>query len=331
MNIIEVTEKFPTELDAVKHFEKARWGKNIACPYCKSEHIANRSKDMRFLCLDCLNNFSVTVNTQLHRTRVPLKTWLYSFSIITDAKKGLSALQLQRNISVSYPTAWAMYHKIRELMAMENRGLEEFEGVVEMDETYIGGKPRPFNDGTTSLPTNKETVIPELDKRLAELKEAGIKLKRGKGNPAKSDIDPKRGRGTDKAKVVGIVERDGNVIAQVMKSIKHEDLKAMVQKYVQEDSSVLITDEYSGYNKMSKIIEHVTIDHQRLYSYKGINTNTIESFWAIIKRQIIGQHHQVSVKHLPKYISEVVFKYNNRKEDDMFYTLVVNSMKPLTL
>jgi transposase-like protein len=329
MNIIQITEEFPTELHCIIHLEKIRWGKKPKCAYCQSDKLGNRAKDYRFTCKSCGKTSSVTVNTALHNTRLPVKTWFYAFSIVTDAKKGLSAMQLQRNLDISYPTAWAMYHKIRELMIIENKEIE-LSGIVEMDETYIGGKPRPFNDGTTK-PQGKKTVIPELDKRIKELKNAGVNLKRGKGNPAKSDINPKRGRGTDMAKVVGMVERDGNVIAHVMKSIKHEDLKKLVQKHVIEDDSVLITDEYTGYNKMDKIIEHVKIDHQRLYSYKGINTNTIESFWAIIKRQIIGQHHQVSVKHLPKYVSEVVFKYNNRNVDDMFETLLANSVKPITL
>lgn len=332
MNIVEISNQFPDELSATIFFERQRWGKKPKCPYCKSLSLFARTPDLRLKCKDCMRTFSVTVGTQLQGSKVSLKTWLYAFAIITDAKKGVSALQLQRNLGISYPTAWAMYHKIRELMAMENKDLSEFTGIVEMDETYIGGKPRPFNDGSTKLPTtNKRTVIPELDERLKELREAGVRLKRGKGNPALSDINPKRGRGTKKAKVVGIVERDGNVIAQVMKTINHSDLKAMLQKHVQEDDSVLITDEYSGYNRMDRIIEHVKIDHQRLYSYKGINTNTIESFWAIIKRQIIGQHHQVSVKHLPKYVSETVFKYNNRKEDDMFETLCENAMLPNAL
>ncbi len=112
-----------------------------------------------------------------------------------------------------------------------------------------------------------------------------------------------------------------------MKTLSHENLKTMVEKYVDEKDSVLISDSYTGYNKMEKIIEHIKIDHHKMYSYRGINTNSIESFWAIIKRQIIGQHHQVSVKHLPKYVAEAVFKYNNRKEDDMFLTLVKNSMQ----
>ena len=325
MNIIEVTEKFPTELDAVKHFEKVRWRKGVECPYCSAEKVANRSKDHRFLCLGCMNNFSVTVNTQLHRTRVPLKTWLYAFSIVSDAKKGLSALQLQRNIDVSYPTAWAMYHKIRELMTMENEQIQ-LEGVVEMDETFIGGKPRKM--GNSDYPKRRR---PELDEQITELTGKGHRFTAKKKNPAKADINPKTGRGTDKIKVAGIVQRNGDVIAEVMTDLKYPDLKKMVEKYVDEKDSVLVTDSYRGYRKMSNIIDHIAIDHQQLYSYRGVNTNSIESFWAIVKRGIIGQYHQVSPRHLPKYIAEFVFKYNNRQKDDMFQTLVRNSMLPLSL
>jgi hypothetical protein len=114
-----------------------------------------------------------------------------------------------------------------------------------------------------------------------------------------------------------------------MQSLTAQNLKEMVKKHVDSEDAVLVTDEYRGYSKISRIIEHVKIDHNRLYSYKGVNTNTIESFWAIIKRGIIGQYHQVSLKYLPNYIAEFVFKYNNRKEDDMFETLVQKSIKPL--
>lgn len=100
-----------------------------------------------------------------------------------------------------------------------------------------------------------------------------------------------------------------------------------MQEHVKEEKAVLLTDDYSGYKRFSDIIEHIKVDHQRMWSYKGINTNSIESFWAIIKRGIIGQYHQVSPKYLPNYVAEFVFKYNNRKEDDMFETLVQNAMK----
>lgn len=329
MNLIELSDKIPTELHAIEYFERLRFGKIVRCVYCNSQNLSTRNKDLRHNCKDCGKTTAVTVNTELHDTRLPLKTWLYAIAIITDAKKGISAKQLERNLGIHYETAWTLYHKLRNLMIQENESIEDLEGIVEMDETYVGGKPRPFNDGTTKMPYNKETVIPELDSRLKELKDEGIIIKRGKGNPAKSDVNPKRGRGTNKIPVVGIVQRDGNVVAQVMQKLTTKNLSDMLSKYVNEDDSVLITDEYRGYNKIDEIIEHVKIDHQRLYSYKGINTNTIESFWAIIKRQIIGQHHQVSVKHLPKYVAEVVFKYNNRKKDDMFETLVKKCIIPI--
>ncbi|MCH7535784.1 MAG: IS1595 family transposase, partial [Bacteroidetes bacterium] len=140
-------------------------------------------------------------------------------------------------------------------------------------------------------------------------------------------VDVKRGRGTKKIPVVGIVERDGDVVAQVMRKLTYQNLKTMVEKYVYEDDSVLITDEYKGYSRMHNIIEHVKIDHQKIYSYKGLNTNTIESFWAVVERGIMGQYHHVSPKYLPTYIAEFVFKWNNRNKDDMFETLVKNSMK----
>lgn len=326
MNLIEISERFSNEIDVLEYFEKERWPVAANCPYCKSYSISDRRKDLRFYCDNCKKGFSVTVNTHLHNTRLSLKTWLYAFAIVTDAKKGLSAMQLQRNLGVHYETAWTMYHKIRELMTLDNKEIDELDNIVEMDETFVGGKPRKFNTGDSVAPTHK-TKIPELDERIVELKEEGISFKRKKGNPAKSLENPKRGRGANKIPVVGIVERDGNVVAQVMKDLTYKNLSDMVKKHVEEDDAVLITDEYPGYNRMEKIIEHVKIDHQKLYSYRGVNTNTIESFWAFIKRQIMGQHHHVSPKYLPNYVAETVFKFNNRQEDDMFETLVKNSMR----
>lgn len=212
-------------------------------------------------------------------------------------------------------------------MSIENDAIK-LDGIVEMDETFIGGKPRKFVDGTTTKPI-KPTVIPALDERINELKKEGVDFGRKRGNPAFSSENPKRGRGTDNIPVVGIVQRDGNVVAEVQHHLTGYQLRKMVEKYVDTDSSVLITDTYSGYARMDAIIENVKIDHHRLYSYKGINTNSIESFWAIIKRQIIGQHHQVSAKHLPRYVAEAVFKHNNRTDDDMFETLVKNAMLQL--
>lgn len=176
---------------------------------------------------------------------------------------------------------------------------------------------------------HRQQARPKLDKRIKELKKEGVTFKRGKGNPAKIAVKPKRGRGTDNIPVVGIVQRNGDVVAEVMKHTTYANLKEMVKKYVDEDNAILISDEYKGYDRMNQIIDHISIDHQKFYSYKGVNTNSIESFWAIVKRGITGQYHHVSEQYLPDYIAEFVFKYNNRdeKEGEMFKILVKNSMK----
>jgi len=328
MNLIEINEKFPDELSCIEHAEKIRFGEIVKCAYCGSISLSKRNKDFRHRCLDCKKGTSVTVNTALHDTRLPLKIWFMAFAIVSDAKKGLSALQLKRNLGLHYETAFKMYHKIRDFMVEDNKGISELEGIVEMDETYVGAKrPRLPNSGERG---NHETEpMPKLDERVKELKKEGFNFKAEKGNPAFIDDDIKRGRGTKKTPVVGIIERDGNVVAEVMKNTTFENLKEMLEKFVNEEDSVLVTDEYSGYSKMDRIIEHVTIDHKKMYSYKGVNTNSIESFWAIIKRQIMGQHHHVSAKYLPKYVSEAVFKYNNRKEDNMFEILMSNAFKSM--
>lgn len=325
MNLIEISNKFDSELSCIEYAERIRWGKRIKCPYCKSVNIGSRNQDFRWHCKSCAKSFSVTTGTNLHNTRLPLKVWFYAFAVVTDAKKGVSAKQLERNLGVHYETAWTIGHKIRELMILENKEIE-LSGILEMDETFIGGKPRKFSDGQTKgIPT--KVVIPELDQRIKELKEEGVNFKRKKGNTAIPDLNPNRGRGTNKIPVAGIVERDGNIIAEVMQALSYQDLKKLVKKHVDTDESVMVTDEFKSYSKFQRIIEHISVDHKRLYSYKGVNTNSIESFWAIVKRGIIGQYHQVSPKHLPNYIAEFVFKYNNRKEDDMFMTVVINSMK----
>lgn len=207
-----------------------------------------------------------------------------------------------------------MYMKTRQLMYDQK---DKLEGIVEMDETYVGGKPRK----------KSPLRLSEAEKRRLKTLAESYDIKEGTyKKPYKKEV-PKRGRGTGKIPIVGIVERDGDVIAEVMRNLTSVNLKKMVKKQVDKEDSIVITDSYRGYNKLDKIVEHIKLDHKKYYSYKGINTNTIESFWAIIKRGIMGQYHSVSLKYLPNYINEFVFKYNNRNKDDMFITLVRNSMK----
>jgi len=323
MNIIQITEKFPSEIDSIKYFESYRWKKKRICPHCGKEHKGKRNKDFRFKCIHCKKSFSVTTKTYIHDTRLPLKKWLLMFSIICDAKKGLSALQLQRNLDISYPTAFKCYHKIREMMTLENKEVD-LEGIMEQDETFVGGKPRPMSNPDCLQPKERK----ELDEKIKEYKEEGFNFETRKKRKVACDKDIKRGRGSQKkTSVVGLVQRDGEVVAEVMQGLGYTNLKKLVEKHVENiDDSLVITDEYKGYSQFSKIIEHIQIEHSEMYSYRGINTNTIESFWAFIKRQIMGQHHHVTPRKLPLYVAETVFKFNNRKNDDMFETLVKLSM-----
>jgi transposase-like protein len=321
MNIFQISENFPTEESVTDYFEFVRWGKIKRCSHCGSDNISKRYADFRYYCNGCERRFSVTVGTSLENTNLSLRKWLFAFALITDAKKGISALQLHRNIGVNYRTAWSMYHKIREFMSDGNIVLK---GIVEADETYIGGKPRKYQSAKYKTPFEHDYLDGKIDKLGEKYNFENPNAYKKKGLTE----DAPRGRGTNKTPVVGMVERNGNVVAEVMLKTDFKHIKQMAEQYINMNDAVLLTDEYSAYNRFDAIIEHIKIDHSKMYSYKGLNTNSIESFWAIVKRGIIGQYHSVSDKHLPKYIDEFCFKYNNRRFDDMFETLVFNSILP---
>jgi transposase-like protein len=322
MNLIEISNRFPNELDAVKYFEQFRWGKKPACPYCGSMSIGERNKDLRWHCKDCFKSFSVTTNTNLHNTRLPLKSWLYAFGVISDAKKGISAKQLERNLGVHYETAWTMYHKIRDLMSIENDGIT-LDDIVEFDTTQVDVSMRKCQKESKGTPGR----IPELDKEIEKYK-GQFKFKEGEYKKPCKVGKQKTGLGASPMQIAGAVSREGNVIADVIKNTKFSEIRKIIDRQVKKGhkQTVLITDETRSNLKFREIMNQIVIDHSKLYSYKGLNTNTIESFWAIVERQIKGQHHHVDIKYLDKYVAETAFKFNNRKKDDMFETLVKFSM-----
>lgn len=279
MNIVHVYKQFPTQEACIKHIEAVRWNGPPVCPYCKGTgHTV--MKDGRYHCNGCNTSYSVTVGTIFHHTHLPLQKWFIAISIVLNAKKGIAARQLARDIEVTKDTAWRMQMQIRRAM----RQYEELlRGIVEMDETYVGGKPR------------------------------------GGTGPHK------RGRGSDKIPVVGIVERDGCVKAKIQDKtkLKFVNLRKIVRENVDTETTVLMTDDYKGYSPMSNVIEHKTINHSaKCYVDGEIHTNTIEGFWAILKRGIFGQFYHISRKYLNKYLNEFCFRYNNRKNDEVFDTLI---------
>jgi transposase-like protein len=274
MNIIQIYKQFPTHEDCIAHLESVRWPGGARCPYCKSDRVSALPSEHRHHCNACNTSFSVTVGTIFHNTKLDLQKWFLAISLILNAKKGISSRQLSRDLEVNKNTAWYMAMRIRKAMTEQR---ELLQGVVEMDETYVGGKVR-----------------------------------KGSDNPGK------RGRGTGKVPVVGMIERGGNVKAKPVKNVSQKTLASLVRGGVKTDNATMITDEFSGYFTFPLFVKHQTINHSVCYADGDVHTNNIEAFWAILKRGIVGQFHKVSAHHLHEYVDEFCYRYNHRHNPNVF-------------
>lgn len=286
MNLIELSAKYNTHLKCVKHLEKVRWNNKPVCPKCsKPTTITSRKgfKTPRYHCNGCNKDFTVLSDTIFEGSKLTLNKWFLLIALMLNARKGISSLQLSRDLKVTYKTAWYSAMRVRCAM-IDNTDM--LEGIVEMDEVYIGGKPRKRNVNDN---------VPDIGNLSFE--------------------KPKRGRGTSKTAVVGIVERTGKkrVVTQVKDSLTGRELLAMLKKYVKTDEATLMTDDFRGYKALDKEIERYSVNHSKKeYARGNVHTNTIEGFWSIIKNGIRGQYHVLSKKYLPFYLAEFTYKYNHR-------------------
>jgi transposase-like protein len=275
-----------TDAEARAYLESLIWPNGPVCPHCGSSEVtrlhgtAHRVGLLK--CRDCHEQFTVTVGSVMEDSHIPLQKWILGFHFICSSKKGMSAKQLQRELEFgSYETAWFMSHRIRE--AMNNGALEKaLKGTVEMDETYVGGKPRP-----------------------------------GDGN------EHKRGRGTSKTPVVAVVERSGESHSTPVSHVDTKTLKAIVSENVDTENSTLVTDELPLYNSVGREFAggHRTVNHgdgQYVRNYKSlrVHTNTVESYFALLKRGHYGVYHKMSAKHLGRYCDEFSFRWDHRKVTD---------------
>lgn len=290
MNLTQLSIKYNTKEKCIAHLEKVRWGDTPACLLCGSIKVSRRTKGIRWHCNDCNRDYSVLYETIFEHSRLALPKWFQLISLMLNAKKGISAMQISRDIGVTYKTAW--YSAMRVRCAMLDWG-EMLEGIVEMDETYVGGKPRKRNNPSEPRKDNVADLSNVYDRQ---------------------DNRIKRGRGTKKIPVAGIVQRKGHVVAKVMDRLTSKDLIALLKKTVKTRDSILITDDFSSYKKMDKLIERYVINHSaKEYSRGKTHTNTIEGFWSIIKNGIRGQYHVISKKYLPFYLAEFCYRYNRRE------------------
>jgi transposase-like protein len=281
MTFKEWEAAFPTEDACDAYLVARRWpsGK-VKCPRCGSENVYElKTMKWHWECPDCRTGgayrFSDISGTIFENTNKDLRDWFRVIHLMLTAKKSISALQVQRQLGFgSYRTAWYMCHRIRAGLA--NEDFRKLMGVVEVDETNIGGDDSNRHIG---------------------------KKKGSKG----------------KTIVIGAIERKGNVVARVITRADHYDMEQFVHMVCGDKVSLLATDEHHGYKHLGKTFPHGTVRHSRKqYVVGAIHTNTIEGFWSLFKRSIVGSFHQVSKKYLPLYIAEAQFRYNNRHNPDIF-------------
>ena len=294
MNLIEVMERFPDQESCIEHLERIRWGDKPVCPHCGCVEVKQKREEGvgrvgRYNCTACKASFKVTQGTMFHGTKIPLQKWFLAISLILNAKKSLSSCQLARDLDLNQKTAWYMQARIRAEMANKTNPIV-LQGIIEADETYIGGKPRKENK--------------------------------------KEDREPaKRGRGTSKTAVIGAVERGGQVVAEVAKGLTGRAILEFIQRVVNVKESELMTDEYHAYNALSSQLKHHVINHQEQYVDGDKHTNTIEGFWSLLKRAWYGQHHHYSVGYTPLYVAERCYVYNARNLECIFTKFIRESMK----
>jgi transposase-like protein len=274
---------FPSD-DACKAYLVARrWPTGVICPRCNSsERIYElKARPFHWQCRKCSDQgyrFSVLVGTIFENTNVPMRQWFKVIYLMLTSKKGIAALQVHRMMGFgSYSTAHYMCHRVR--AALIDPEFRKLMGIVEVDETYIGGSNRNRH-------ANKKTP--------------------GTG-PAGKEI------------VIGAVERQGNVVARVLREANIRTMGHFVRAVVSEKVSLVATDEHRGYVGLSPDFPHESVKHGKGEYVRGlVHTQTIDSFWSLLKRGIMGGFHHVSGKYLPPYVAEFEWRYNNRKNAEIF-------------
>jgi len=287
MTVPQWEKAFPDDDACMAYLAKHRWPNAVHCPRCGSDKVFElQTMAWKWECMDCGKStsyrFSVLVGTVFENTNVGLRTWFRVIHRMLVSKKGVSAHQIYREMGFgSYRTAWSMCHRVRAGLA--NEEFRKLMGIVEVDETYIGGKDknRHWHKRTHSTGASNDPL---------------------------------------KFAVIGAVERKGNVVARVLDKVNIATMQGFVKEVVATDVSLLSTDAARGYWRLNETHEnHAMVDHgSGQYVVGAIHTNTIEGFWSLVKRGVVGTYHKVSRKYLPLYVAEFQFRYNNRTNEDIF-------------
>jgi transposase-like protein len=290
-SVRELLNVFSSEQICIDHLEQLRWNGNVVSPFDATSKVYKCAGN-KYKCKNTGKYFNVKTATLFDNSKIELQTWFLAIYLVTGHKKGISSLQLGRDLNVTQKTAWFMNHRIRNCFGIENDS--ELNNTVEIDETFVGGKNKNRHN-------NK-------------------KVEHSQGRSVK-----------DKAPVVGMVERGGKVVVRQVEDTKTNSMLPAITKHVKD--AVVFTDEFLGYSSLGKLYNHYFVRHNSGQYVNGmVHTNTIEGFWSLLKRGIIGIYHFTSKKHLQKYLDEFAFRYNTKElsECKRFNLLLANTEFRLT-
>lgn len=282
MKLTTFLRRFGTDDACRAHMEAVRWPDGPICPKCGSvERVTTvaGARDGLYRCNVCGKQFTVTVGTAMEGTHLPLRNWYLAMYLMLSTAKPISAMSLSRQLGIQYRTCWHLLHRLRAMLESDQK--LPLTGIIEADETYVGGKAR---------------------------------------NLQKHRSRPKRGRGTGKPMLFAAIERGGDARSAVVPSASAVALEPLMFGWFDRDSW-LCTDELAVYDWFgSKMARHYRVNHSageyaRTEPGTRVHVNTAEGFFGLFKRAIFGIHHHVSAKHLHRYAAEHEFRYNRRSTE----------------
>jgi transposase-like protein len=288
LDLPTMIERYGTEDKCREFLEELRWPHGVECPRCFTRDAAPIRGRGQWRCKSCDYRFSVTVGTVFADSHLPLWKWFLATYLVAESKKGISAKQLQRTLGTTYKTAWYLGHRIRS--AMEEGAPVKLSGIVEIDETFIGGKSPDIGLG------------PHADKQM----------------------------------LMGAVERGGRIRIRVQSRPDRKTRKAyhqFVEDHVADDAEAIYTDAAKAWGDLSDHdTRHEKVSHaQEEWVRADVHTNTVEGVWSLLKRSVAGTYHQLSAKHLPAYLDEIAFRFNNRDNPYLFRDTLLRLLDGETL
>jgi transposase-like protein len=276
--INDIAIHFQEQTTCIEYLKQLRWSNGVVCPFCNHKKVYNiAGARPHYKCAGCRKHFSALKGSIFENSAIPLSKWFMAIYILSTHRKGISSVQVSRDIGVRQKTAWFMMQRIRYAIKKQSFNNDKLgaNAVVEMDESYLGGKPG-------NMHKNKRDLIEKLGS-------------------------------VNKIAVAGAIERGGQVRAQYIEKTNYQNILPFLIKNVHQGTK-LMTDEHVVYTNVNRLYKHKTIKHMlKEYVNGEVHTNTIENFWSLLKRGVYGTYHFITVKHIQNYLEEFAFRFNNRK------------------